>query len=288
MVNKQLEYSVEARSNVSLREYTTIKIGGWAETFFIINSIEDLSNIIKDIGFSFYLLGGGSNLLIKDSNIEKPVIRLGDEFKSIKIKNRSVEVGAGILLSGLLTYAVKNNLGGLENLAGIPATVGGLLAMNASSFGVEISSFLQRVEVMDRKGELVNLDRNQIDFSYRKSSLSNYIILRAWFKLHEDRNVKEKISRFFKMRRENQDFDFPSSGCVFKNTSNISSGLLIDKCGLGGLIRNGAAVSAKHANFIVNLGNATYNDVDYLVKIIKDKVYKKHGVVLEEEIKRWV
>jgi UDP-N-acetylmuramate dehydrogenase len=187
----------------------------------------------------------------------------------------------------LLKYTLANNLGGFECLAGIPATVGGLVVMNASSYGREISACLHEVEVMDGSGNIKNLKKEEIFFSYRKSSLGDYVVLRSWFEIVKDHDVKAKVSNYLKTRMSKQDFEFPSCGCIFKNPVEKPAGFLIEACGLKGFKKNDAQISPKHANFIINLNKARYNDVDYLTSCIKESVHKKFGIVLEEEIKRW-
>jgi UDP-N-acetylmuramate dehydrogenase len=278
---------IELRRNHSLRNYTTIKIGGKAKSFFLAHTKEDLLQIIKSLSNSYYLLGGGSNLLVNDSCIDKPVIKLGEGFVYIKKNRDLLDVGAATPLSYLMNYCLKNNLGGLENLAGIPATIGGLVTINASSFGRAISSCLESVEVMDKKGEVKKLNANDIYFGYRTSSLKDSIVTSAWFKLENKRDLKTNINDFLQKRIGSQDFCFPSCGCIFKNPSNYNAGFLIDSCGLKGLRKNDAQVSTRHANFIINLGKAKYKDVDYLTLKIKEKIFHKFNVALEEEIERW-
>jgi UDP-N-acetylmuramate dehydrogenase len=274
------------KRNHSLADFTTIKIGGEARYFFTAESIEALKKVLKKCQGAFYILGGGSNLLVTDNPIEKCVIKLGEEFNYIR-KEKYLEVGSRTPLSHLIKYVSANNLGGFDNLTGIPATIGGLVMMNASSFGREISAYLREVEVMDNRGDIKIFKKEEISFSYRKSSLNDYIILRVWFEVVKDYDVKAKISNFLKTRMSKQDFEFPNCGCIFKNPIEKPAGFLIEACGLKGLKKNDAQISPKHANFIINLNKARYNDVDYLTSCIKESVHKKFGIVLEEEIKRW-
>lgn len=278
---------LELKRKVSLRAYTAIKIGGIADRFFKIHSVEDIITLIGRFGFSFYLLGAGSNLLIKDSLIKRPVIKLADEFSYLREVGNFLEVGASTPLVFLLKYCSRNNLGGLEYLIGIPATLGGLLAMNASSFGVSISTHLKEVDIVDSKASYKTLKKEEIELGDRFSSLKDYVILRARFDFIKDGFRKDKASEFINTRISRQDFSFPSCGCIFKNTPKFSAGFLIDSCGLKGLKRGDAQISNKHANFIVNLGSARYKDVDYLIQKAKCAVYDKYKINLEEEIKRW-
>jgi len=273
--------------SVSLKNYTSIKIGGRAKYFYTAESINDLGKIVADIGSDFYLLGKGSNLLIADSLIEKPVVRLGKDFTYLKEKEDLLEVGASTPLSFLVEYCLENNLSGIENLVGIPATVGGLLAMNAASFGRSISSDLKEVDVMNREGEIKTYEKGEITLGYRFSSLQKYIILGARFRLSSKKNLRPKVDEFLGKRLSTQDFDFPSCGCIFKNTPEFSASFLIDSLRLKGMRKGDAQISQRHANFIINCGAAKYNDVDYLIQKIKDQIYKKYSIILQEEIKRW-
>ncbi|MBU1121745.1 MAG: UDP-N-acetylmuramate dehydrogenase [Candidatus Omnitrophica bacterium] len=273
---------------VKLKDYTSIKIGGRVSRFFIVNTEQDLSKLVKETGGLFYLLGKGSNILASDERLSKPVIKLGEEFDYIKRDFSLVEVGAATSFLKLVKYAVENELEGVENLVGIPASVGGMVCMNASSFGREISSVVERVRCMDKEGSISIVEKDEMKFAYRKSSFANRIILSVWFKFENGFNLKEKAKNFLKERRIRGDYDYPSCGCVFKNLpGGVFSGALIEGCGLKGVRKNNAAVSERHANFIVNLGGAGFKDVECLIKMIKEKVHEKYNVVLEEEIHRW-
>ena len=278
---------IELQHNVDLKKYTHIKIGGKAKYFFWATCSDDLVRIFSDAESFPYVLGAGSNLLISDSILKKPVVKLSWSFNFIKRQGAFLEVGSSTPLPLLIKYCIENDLGGLQNLVGIPATIGGLLAMGASSFGASISSHLQEVEVMDKKGEIKTLPKDKIDFGYRFSSLCDYIILSAKFKLQQAVNLKVEVRSYLAQRFSKQDFSFPSCGCIFKNPEGASAGYLIDSCGLKGQTKGDAQVSGKHANFIINLGSAKYDDVDYLIQKIKDQIYKKYSIILDEEIKRW-
>jgi len=161
---------IELIHKVNLKKFTTIKIGGVADNFFVVHSLEGIVKIVRDFGFSFYILGNGSNLLIRDQMIKKPVIKLGKEFSYIKQTKDYLEIGASTLFPFVIKYCIERNLDGLINMAGIPASVGGLISVNASSFGKEISSFLDSVDVMDQSGRLVTLAKARINFGYRNLS----------------------------------------------------------------------------------------------------------------------
>ncbi|MBD3264643.1 MAG: UDP-N-acetylmuramate dehydrogenase [Candidatus Omnitrophica bacterium] len=285
-------YSNQARlSNpVDLRLYTTLKIGGCAALFFIINEKDQFPAVEKYCRENFYLLGNGSNILVKDKFIKTPVIKLGRGFCYLRHNNSFLEAGASTPLSFLIKYCLDNNISLAEKLVGIPATIGGMLAMNASSFGCSLASRLQEVEVYDlRSGTQAVLKKDEIEFSYRCSSLlrSGLLILRAQFRISRGKDLKAEIEKRIKERLKKQDFSSPSCGSVFKNPAVSPAARLIEACGLKGVKKGGAQVSGKHANFIINRGGASYRDVDFLIKMIKDKVFKKYNIILKEEIQRW-
>jgi len=159
--------------------------------------------------------------------------------------------------------------------------------MNAFSFGTGISACLKDVEVIDKNGEISVVQKDEIDFGYRYCSLQNSIILKVRVNVLEDKGLRAKMASLFAKRLRTQDFKFPSCGCIFKNPANTSAGALIESCNFKGLKQGNAQVSLQHANFIVNLGGAKYSDVDYLINKIKDQIYKKYSIILQEEIKRW-
>lgn len=275
------------KNKKQLSAWTTIKIGGLARNFYRIGDLSRLAEAVSRFAGNFYLLGGGSNLLIKDEEIIRPVIKLEGDFDYVKINGPIVKVGAATRFAKVLNHCFANSLGGLENLVGIPGTIGGMLTMNASAYKRTISEFLESVEVFDAENNVRCVTKDKIAFGYRESSLRGKIVLNATFHLREDRFVKDKADDFLKDRIAKQDCAHPSFGSVFKNPTGFTAGQLIDSCGLKGTRRNDAQISPKHANFIINLGKAAYNDVDYLISLAHDAVQKKYAIGLEEEVIRW-
>ncbi|MBU2102059.1 MAG: UDP-N-acetylmuramate dehydrogenase [Candidatus Omnitrophota bacterium] len=279
---------IELAQGVELAPYTTIKIGGTAQYFFHAHSLDDVQAVLADTVGAYYCLGGGSNLLIRNGALRTSVVTLGQEFDYTRCAGDLLEAGAATKLAAVLKYCVKHNLGGLHELAGIPATIGGLVRMNASSFGREICSVLVAVEAVTRTGTCVRISRDEMVFGYRSSSFGNLIITRAWFRVTPHQALRAEIANILSRRYQSQDFTYPSCGSVFKNPTGYAAGFLIDSCGLKGLTVGDAQVSSKHANFIINTGRATYADVDCIIGRIKDTVHRKFGVILEEEIERWM
>jgi UDP-N-acetylmuramate dehydrogenase len=271
-----------------LSNYTSVKIGGRACDFFYISNHDELKFVYEKYMGKFYLLGGGSNLLVTDSQLSRPVVKFKGGFDEIKIDKTTVYAGAGVLFSSLLKICVKEELGGLENLAGIPGTIGGMVVMNASAFKREISDLITEVHIFDLKKKVRIFPIKQIKFGYRESSLEKEIILGARFSLRSDRFVRERMNDFLRDRIARQDYEYPSFGSVFRNPPGFSAGQLIDSCGLKGLRCNGAQISPRHANFIINIGNATCKDVEYLIEAARVAVKAKYHINLVQEVIKWI
>ena len=272
-----------------LKKHCTFKVGGNAKVFATPTKLDDLIRVVdlaKEHNQKIKIIGFASNILFSDSGYDGIVIST-KRMKTISmVDDGIVSVSAGVPIAELVSFATNNSLSGLEFLAGIPATVGGALCMNAGAWGNEIFSVVRSVSFLDRD-KVVTKRREELSFGYRTSEFLNTerIILFAEFELKT--GVKEQINRnveeILSKRRNSQPNGF-SAGCVFKKNGSISAGKLIDEAGLKGLRKNGAVVSPIHANFILNDGNATAEDVRYLIAKIKKEVYAKHGVVLDTEI----
>ena len=276
-----------------LSEHTTFRIGGRAEFFIEPKDNEDLKLLLaqaKINKFKVKLIGSGSNLLIKDADIKKIIVHLNSpHFTKIRFENNYCESGSAVSLAKLIREAFRRALSGLEFLTGVPGTVGGALMMNAGAWGKEIADCLEDVKVMDYNGSEKRLEKEEIKFAYRASGFKNYIILGARFKLKNDSKIriKNRIDNYLKARRKNQDTAFPNAGCIFKNSRNTPAGKLIDLCGLKGARAGGAAISDKHANFILNKANASSGDVLKLMKLARNNVKRNFNINLEPEIKIW-
>lgn len=283
--------SIELKYNYPLKNLTSFKIGGNASLFITAHSERSLSHVLKTIkahNVPYYLLGAGSNLLINDTGVKYPVIKLGFEFTYIKrVGKLSVDVGAATSLGELLHYCIKYNLEGLERFAGMPAMIGGMAVANASSFGRDFFSFMEGVEGFDKDGEKVALSKKDIAYGYRYTSLRQIVVTKVRLALEEGIKVREHIKDFLKKREQHQEIRLPTAGCIFKNPPGMCAGKLIDECNLKGLSKGDACISLKHANFIINKGKATAKDVSYLIELIKERVMKKFGISLEEEIEKW-
>lgn len=276
-----------------LKDHTTFRIGGPAKFFIEPQDIDDLRlllNSVKRYKIPILVIGAGSNILISDKGLDAVVLRLNSlHFKRISFRNNYLEVGSGAMLSQIVLSAQKHSLSGAEFLVGIPGTVGGALVMNAGIPDRNIGDLVENVTIMDYNGNVKTLNKKDIKFDYRVSSLSKYIILSACIKLvrRNKEEIKDKLNRYLNYRKVTQDLSFPSAGCIFKNPAGYSAGRLIDLCGLKGKRIGDACVSLKHANFILNLKRAKAGDVFRLMNLIRKEVKNKFHITLKPEIKIW-
>jgi len=273
--------------NVSLKKYSTFKIGGPAKLFAEPKSIAEIRELLmfcKKNKEKFFILGNGSNILFNDNGYDGLVIKIGKKLES------------GKSLHDVIHAAADKGLGGMEKLEGIPGTLGGAIFMNAGAHGQQISDCIKSVVSVTNYGGIVTRTNEECKFSYRSSTFKmlDEIIVSAEFDFTPmpkeiiNKNRKEVLA----WRREKQPLKYPNAGSIFKNpTSNLpltdshlSAGYLIDSCGLKGCRVGDAQVSELHANFIVNRGSATASDVKALMEKIVQEVKKKHGIVLEPEI----
>lgn len=280
----------QVKFNEPLAKYTSFRIGGPAEYFVELKNRSELVNLLKvarKYNLKVFPFGAGTNLLIKNKRVKGLVIKLNGEFKKIEISGEKVKVGGGVLLPKLIKLCAKNNLGGIEFLAGIPGTVGGALVMNAGNPEGGIGDLVERVEVMSPAGEIKTLQKKDLHFSYRSSNLpAGSFILSCLLKLKKSKKdvIMKIIKEQLRKRWEKQPREL-SAGSIFKNPPGDYAGRLIEQAGLKGLESGDAYISEKHANFIINQGKAKAKDVLYLIKKTKETVRKKFGVQLELEIK---
>ncbi len=276
-----------------LKNHTTFKIGGPAKFFIEPKDTQDLRNLIlsaRACKIPIFLIGAGSNILVSDKGVRGVVLCLSSvNFKKMSAKGRYLCAGAGLLLRQFLSKAQERGLSGAEFLAGIPGTIGGALAMNAGAGGSCIGNLVESVRVMDWTGSIKIMKRKDIRFSYRSSNLSRYIILEACFRLDKKNKslVRQNIAKYLNLRRNAQDVSLPNAGCIFRNPTTKQAGLLIDLCGLKGKSAGSVKISEKHANFILNKGNAKAVDVLKLMRLIKKKVKERFKIDLKPEIKIW-
>ena len=280
--------------NVPMSSYTTFKTGGNADIMLCPTSTEELRNIVKFFYESktpYYVLGNGSNLLVSDSGLKKPVIYIGRNFNSIEQFDDCITANAGAYLSTIAKKACEASLSGFEFAAGIPGTLGGALIMNAGAYGGEMKDVVEAVSFIDPSGDEQVVSGEEMEFSYRRSALSDTdcIITGASLKLHygNKSDIAEKMEELAGIRREKQPLVYASAGSTFKRPTGYFAGALIESCNLKGKTIGGAQVSEKHAGFIINKGNASTKDILELINYIRETVYNTHGVILETEVKYW-
>tara|TARA_B100001989_G_C24499309_1_gene443941 strand:+ start:381 stop:1292 length:912 start_codon:yes stop_codon:yes gene_type:complete len=277
--------------NEPMSKHTTFGIGGPVDFLILPLDNSQIPDIIKSINLNkinFIFLGSGSNILVSDKGIKGAVISLKKSSKNIIFEDSTVLVDSGVMLSALVQEIHKKNITGFETLMGVPGTLGGALVMNAGAFGSEISNNLIFVETINILGQKKRYNVDEIDFEYRKSNFpKNEIIINALFNCKKGlkSNINDKRDIASKQRKTTQPLTYRSAGSIFKNPKENAAGYLIDKAGLKGLQIGGAKISEKHANFIVNLGNAKSTDVLELIDIIKKKIYQMYKIKLELEIK---
>ena len=277
-------------SNPKMSDYTTYKVGGNVLDIVYHNDIEDLIkllNYLKENKIKFKILGNGSNLIFKDEGYDGVLIKLS-EFDKLEIEDTIVNVGAGYNLVKLSLKTAKMGLSGLEFAAGIPGTIGGAIFMNAGAYKMDMGYIVSEIKVLTPDLNVKTLYNKDLNFNYRSSFLQknkDYICLSAKLVLKHGNveNIMEIIADRKQRRLLTQPLEYPSAGSVFRNPDNDFAGRLIEELGYKGKNIGGAYVSEKHANFIINKGNATASDVRNLINEIKEKVKEKYNIELKVE-----
>lgn len=275
-----------------MKKHTNFKIGGNADVFVIAKSIEEIKCVIKfskENNIPLTILGNGSNVLVSDKGIRGIVLQIGlKEIKVEKHENALIEVDAGAMLGALAQILLKQSISGFEFAAGIPGSIGGAIRMNAGAYGGEMKDIVKNVTVLNEKGEINILTNEECEFSYRHSRFTNSkeIIIKATLELPfgNENEIKAKMDEYAQSRKEKQPLNFPSAGSTFKRGADFITAKLIDECGLKGYTSGNAQVSTLHAGFVVNLGNATAQDVLSVVNHVKQVVLEKTGKQIELEI----
>lgn len=274
--------------------YTTFRAGGRAAALCFVGSLQELKEILAYLtgeGIPYVVIGRGSNLLVKDGGFRGVGLLLRGELATVERSGRgerTIFAGGGLSLAELVSACRREGLEGLEFLAGIPGTVGGAVIMNAGAWGKEIAGAIEGVEMMTGPGEPVRKVREELRFSYRKLAVSpGTVIVGVSFALERQAPeiIAERVTSYLEERRARQPVEYPSGGSVFKNPPNDFAGRLIEAAGLKGKQVGGAVISEKHANFIINKGDATAADILALMALARRRVMEETGIALEEEIK---
>lgn len=282
------------RFRCPMAPYTTFKVGGRVDAMFETQEIADLLRVVPFLrkeAIPYFVVGRGSNLLVMDGEIKGVAVRLKGALAAIKEWNpheRTIIAGAGLPLSRLLDLCRRQGYGGAEFLAGVPGTVGGATVMNTGAFGRDMASLVYGLEMVAPEGELVEVGRSDLSFLYRRLEiLEGAIVTRVRLKLEKStaEEVSARMGEYLVRRRETQPLEYPSAGSVFMNPPGDHAGRLIEMAGLKGIKKGGAMISSKHANWIVNTGDASARDILDLITLIRRTVREKTDVDLELEIK---
>ena len=285
---------MEIVKNAKMKEYSNMKVGGTAKELIFIDDKNELKEVLQTRN-NIFLLGNGTNTLINDGNLNISFLSL-KRLKNItvekKVRNENkennydlVRVEAGLDLDDLIEFMEKNDYSGLENITGIPGSVGGLVNMNGGAYGTEIFDCIEEVEVCKNDGKIIKIKTTDLNFKYRTTEIkeNKWIVISALFKFgfgfdkaaSEDKRQQRKVKH---------PLDLPNLGSTFKNPKGKFAARLISDANLKGYRVGDAAVSTKHPNFVTNLGNATFNDVISVIEHVKEVVFEKFGIKLETEI----
>lgn len=276
--------------NESLKLHTTYKVGGICKYFITPKDLEELIELVKYLrekNIKYMILGNGSNTIFSSKEYDGVIINLTN-LNSMKIEGNKIDVEAGYQLIKLSMDALNNSLSGLEFAAGIPGNVGGAVFMNAGAYKSDMSNLIKTVTFLDENLELQTLNKEELEFSYRKSIFQkrDYIIISTVLELTPGNKdeIKELMDNRKERRIASQPLDYPSAGSVFRNPSeDVFAGKLIEDLGLKGYKIGGAKISEKHANFIINDGDATGEDIKALIDLVKEKVKEKYDIDLHVE-----
>jgi UDP-N-acetylmuramate dehydrogenase len=286
-----LEHCV--RSDEPLAPHTWFKLGGPAEYFAEPTHLDDLATIVRrcrDDGRPVRLLGGGSNVLVREEGVKGVVVQLSaPAFGHIEAKGRTVAAGGGARLAHVISTSVREGLAGLETLVGMPGVVGAALHNNSGSHGSDIGQFVTRATVMNRAGEIETRQRAEMAFGYRESSLDDLVILSAEFELEPDdpEALTKRMQKQWIAKKALQPMAHQHAGCIFRNPGGTSAGMLIDQAGLKGVRIGGVEVCDRHANFFVADADAKTADVLRLIELVKTTVLERTGVELKPQIEIW-
>lgn len=273
-----------------LSEYITFKFGGPCRALISINSVQTVSELVKYLNgnsVKYGVIGRGSNIIAADEGFDGIVLLFGSDFANIEVKDDIIKCDAGALLMSACAHAQRAGLSGMENLFGIPGTVGGALYMNAGAYGSEMKDIVVSAEYVNRNGEIKKVGSENMNLSYRHSIFfeTDSIITSVTMRLKkgDSEKIKEDMNECMHKRSSKQPLEYPSAGSTFKRPEGSYASLLIEQCGLKGLSCGGAMVSEKHSGFVINKGHATCADVLELCGKVQQIVKEKTGYQLELE-----
>ncbi len=284
--------SPQLLENEGMAKHTTFKVGGNCDMYISVESTDELAKLLKlanETKTPVTVIGNGSNLLVSDKGIAGLVIEIGSGMSGYSVCGNRITAEAGILLSKLASVAVRETLSGMEEISGIPGTLGGGIYMNAGAYGGELRNIIRTVTYVTDDGEIKTVNGDECEFGYRKSIFSGggkYIVSAELELTKGDKDeILAKMSEYSKRRREKQPLAYPSAGSTFKRPEGYFAGALIEDAGLKGYTSGGAMISDLHAGFVINSNNATAQDVVDVIEHAQKTVFDKFGVMLETEVK---
>lgn len=277
--------------NAPMKKYTSFRVGGAVDLLVKPETYEEVVKIIslcEERKVPYYIIGNGSNLLVKDGGLRGVAIKLS-KLNGVTINDEEIIVQSGAAIGDVSIKSRDASLTGLEFACGIPGTVGGAITMNAGAYNGEISDIIESVLVIDNKGKMLNLTKDQLELGYRTSVIltKHYIVLEATFKLKkgDHEKIAARISDLMRRRREKQPLEYPSAGSTFKRPEGFFAAKLIQDSGLKGASIGGAQVSEKHSGFIINKEDATAKDILDLIHFVQKTVKDKYNVNLDTEVR---
>ncbi|WP_251615380.1 UDP-N-acetylmuramate dehydrogenase [Senimuribacter intestinalis] len=287
---------MERLKNIEMKEYTSFKAGGKAAELIIVESVDELRQVLAEIDREqkpYLILGNGSNTLVKDSGFAGTVVKLGENFNQVKVHGETGEklvCGCGALMSSVAKFALAESLTGFEFASGIPGSIGGAVFMNAGAYGGEMKDIVESVNLVSRDGRILRtVSGAEMDFSYRHSILQETgevavsVVLRL--SKGDSAEISDTMRELTRRRNEKQPVQYPSAGSFFKRPEGFFAGKLIQDAGLKGISVGGAQVSELHSGFIVNKGGATATDIIDLMHLVQNTVFDQFGVQLEPEVR---
>lgn len=290
--------SIEDFSKILLRDeplsrHTWLRLGGPAQYFVTPRTEAELLEVVsvcREQQLPVHILGGGSNLLVREAGVQGVVIRVMEPLLGgVKVEGTTITAEGGALLSHVVAESVRAGLGGIEYLVGIPGTIAGAVVGNSGGRTGDIGQLITSVRVLTQDNEVAVRTGDELSFSYRRSSIQDLLVLSATLELHRDdsEELSRRMRKNWIMKRSTQPLSDQSAGCIFRNPRGLSAGSLIEQCGLKGLSVGKARISERHANFVVTEDGATSRDVELLISKIQKAVKEKFAVDLELEIKVW-
>ncbi|WP_035292328.1 UDP-N-acetylmuramate dehydrogenase [Clostridium sp. KNHs214] len=274
-----------------MKNHTSFKVGGPCDILVTPKNYDQIIKIIqlcREHEIPYYIIGNGSNLLVKDGGIRGVVIKTC-KLDKIEIVGECVVAESGAVLCSVSNKAAKSGLTGLEFSSGIPGSIGGAVAMNAGAYDGEISKVIESAVVLNKDGEILNLSKEELELDYRKSAILKYgyTVLKVTFRLHmgDKEKIMNRISELASRRKEKQPLEYPSAGSTFKRPEGYFAGRLIEESNLKGVSVGGAQVSEKHAGFVINKGGATAKDILDIIELVKERVKANFQVELQPEVR---